>query len=149
MSEVEALRSNGVTVSFHDDGEIPDDKLKFAVIAARLNGKWIFCRHKARKTWEIPGGHREDGEKIEDTAKRELWEETGAVKADIRKVTVYGVEKDGKKSYGMLFFAEACELEALNSESEIGEVGFFDELPQSLTYPAIQPHLFKVVEGEK
>ena len=28
-------------------------------------GKWVFCRHKERNTWEIPGGHREMGEAIE------------------------------------------------------------------------------------
>ena len=54
-----------------------DKPLKYAVICARYNGKWVFCKHKNRDTYEIPGGHREDGEDIEATAKRELWEETG------------------------------------------------------------------------
>jgi len=38
----------------------------------------VFCKHKDRDTFEFPGGHREKDEKIEETAKRELWEETGA-----------------------------------------------------------------------
>lgn len=41
------------------------------------NGKWVFCRHKDRDTYEIPGVHRESGETIFETAKRELMEETG------------------------------------------------------------------------
>ena len=49
-----------------------DKPLKYAVICARYNGKWVFCKHKERDTYEIPGGHREDGEDIEATAKREL-----------------------------------------------------------------------------
>ena len=41
-------------VRFYD--EVDDALLKFAVIAARSEGKWVFCRHKERTTLEIPGG---------------------------------------------------------------------------------------------
>lgn len=64
-------------VKFH---ETVDDKLlKFAVIISKHNGKWVFCKHKERNTYEIPGGHREPNEPILETAKRELSEETGAL----------------------------------------------------------------------
>lgn len=63
--------------TFYKPNEISDDKLQIAVIAARYQGKWIFCRHKQRVTWEMPGGHKEQGETIEEAAKRELREETG------------------------------------------------------------------------
>ena len=55
-----------------------DELLRFAVIAAKYQGQWVLCRHKARSTWEFPGGHRETGETIEAAAVRELYEETGA-----------------------------------------------------------------------
>ena len=63
-------------VNFYDEAD--DSQLKFAVIISRADGKWVMCRHKDRETYEIPGGHREDGEKIIDAAIRELKEETGA-----------------------------------------------------------------------
>ena len=63
-------------VKFYD--EVDDSLLKFAVIITKTNGKWVFCKHKKRSTWEVPGGHRESGESITETAKRELYEETGA-----------------------------------------------------------------------
>lgn len=64
-------------VNFYD--EVDDSLLKFAVIISKADGKWVFCKHKERDTYEIPGGHREEGELILDTAKRELREETGAI----------------------------------------------------------------------
>lgn len=70
--------------------------LKFAVIISQSNGKWVFCKHKERDTYEAPGGHREIGEDILETAKRELQEETGATRFDIKPICVYSVT--GKNS---------------------------------------------------
>ena len=39
-----------------------DDLLKFAVIISKSNSKWVFCKHRDRDTYEVPGGHREAGE---------------------------------------------------------------------------------------
>lgn len=47
-------------VKFYETAE--DVLLKFAVTIARYKDKWIFCKHKQRNTYEIPGGHREAGE---------------------------------------------------------------------------------------
>ena len=133
-------------VTFYRPDKIADQKLKFAVIVARYQEKWVFCRHKQRTTWEIPGGHREPGEEIEETARRELAEETGAVDADIRTVAGYEVEKDGKQSYGMLFFANINRLGALSDASEIGAIQLADVLPEKLTYPEIQPQLYHRIQ---
>lgn len=141
-----------LTITFHNNNGIPDKLLKFAVIAARYDGKWIFCRHKQHTTWEIPGGHREYfdnvvGENILDTAKRELYEETGAVDFEIKPVCVYGVTSEGQTTYGLLCFAEIKALGELPPEMEIGEIKLFDTLPDKLTYPEIQPELFEKVRN--
>lgn len=128
-----------------DTINIVNDQLKFAVIAARYCGKWIFCRHKLRDTYEIPGGHREPGEDIKNTARRELQEETGATDFDLSPVCVYSVTQDGVTTYGQLFFAEVYALGELPQEMEIKEIILADNLPEKLTYPAIQPHLFERV----
>ena len=52
-------------VKFYDT--VDDSLLKFAVIISQSNGKWVFCKHKERDTYEAPGGHREVGEDIEET----------------------------------------------------------------------------------
>ena len=136
-----------IKVVFPKAAEVRDDQLKYAVIVAKYQDQWIFCRHKERQTWEIPGGHRETGETIEETAIRELREETGTTDATLHKIGVYGVTREDFTTYGMLFLAEANTLEPLSSESEIGEIRMFPFLPDSLTYPDIQPALYRRVQA--
>ena len=141
-----------MSVEFSEIGQVNDKELKFAVISAFFQGKWVFVRNKMRETWEIPGGHREIGEDINDTAKRELFEETGAKVFEIRPICDYLCDycltEDKEASYGRLFYAEIKELGDL-PESEIGEVKLFDKLPKKLTYPEIQPHLYNIMLKEK
>lgn len=131
-------------VRFYEEAE--DELLEFAVIISRTENKLVFCKHRDRDTWEVPGGHREPGETILDTAKRELYEETGALDFDIEPVCVYSVtapEKfDGMESFGMLFFADIKRFET-ELHSEIEKIAVMDKLPERLTYPEIQPCLMK------
>lgn len=99
--------------------EVEDSLLKFAVITARSGGKWVFCRHRGRTTLEIPGGHREPGESVDQTAARELREETGAKTFTLRPVCVYSVVRDdAAESFGGLYTAEISSFGALHSEIE-------------------------------
>ena len=140
-------------VKFYDT--VDDSLFKFAVIISQSNGKWVFCKHKERDTYEAPGGHREVGEDILETAKRELQEETGAIQFDIKPICVYSVtgknsvNETGEETFGLLCFAEITEF-AGKLESEIEKVELMDELPQNWTYPLIQPKLIeKYLQIEK
>ncbi len=130
-------------VRFYDEAE--DALLKFAVIAARSGGKWVFCRHRGRTTLEIPGGHREPGESVDQTAARELREETGAKTFTLRPVCVYSVVRDdAAESFGGLYTAEISSFGALHSEIE--EIFLLEEPPEgNWTYPEIQPRLVEEV----
>lgn len=135
-----------VEVKFYD--EIDDALLKFAVIIAKTDGRWIFCKHKERDTYEVPGGHREAGENILDTAKRELREETGAIDFDIKPVCVYSVkgktrvnEDINDETFGMLFVADVFSFEEIHSEIE--KIILCERLVDDWTYPFIQPKLIE------
>lgn len=131
-------------VKFYE--EIDDSLLKFAVIIAKFQGKWVFCKHKERDTLEVPGGHREPGENIEETAKRELYEETGAIRYTIEPIGIYSMTSpndfEGVETFGKLFYARVEELEP-ELHSEMEKVVIMDELPENWTYPEIQPKLLK------
>lgn len=129
-------------VNFHEF--VKDELLKFAVIVSVHNGKWVFCKHKNRNTYECPGGHREPNETIYETAKRELWEETGAKKYSLKQVCVYSVKNKDEETYGMLYFADILEFEEL-PPLEIEKIELFDQLPTDWTYPLIQPLLIKQI----
>ena len=129
-------------VRFYDD--VDDGLLKFAVIIAKTDGRWVFCKHKKRDTLEVPGGHREAGEDILETAKRELYEETGALEYDIKPVCVYSVTAednfDGVETFGMLFVADISRFEG-ELHSEIERTVISEGLAERWTYPEIQPKL--------
>ena len=133
-------------VKFYDS--VDDSLLKFAVIVSQSNGKWVFCKHKERDTYEVPGGHREAGESILETAKRELQEETGAIRFDMKPLCVYSVtgktrvNDTGEESFGLLCYAEITEF-ATELHSEMEKIVLLDELPEEWTYPLIQTKLIE------
>ncbi|RCX21477.1 8-oxo-dGTPase [Fontibacillus phaseoli] len=130
-------------VIFYEFDVIDDEKLNFAVILTQYNDQWIYVKHKERQTWEIPGGRREPNESIENTARRELYEETGALTYNLSPLCVYSVKRGiDDESYGALYYSEVLELGPLPSVSEIGEIRIMQGLPSELTYPAIQPELY-------
>ena len=140
-------KSTLVEVKFYE--QVQDELLKFAVIISRTGGKWVFCKHKERDTYEVPGGHREMGETILETAKRELREETGAIDFDIKPVCVYSVkgktrinEHIDDESFGMLFVADIISFEE-ELHSEIERILITDKLVDNWTYPLIQPQLLE------
>jgi 8-oxo-dGTP diphosphatase len=134
------------TVNFYDPLYTPDTKLTYSVISAKYQGKWIFVRHQKRTTWEIAGGHIEEGETSFEAAGRELMEETGALKFTLKCLATYSVTIDGETGWGRLYLADVSEIGAIPDISEIAEAMFSDRLPANLTHPDIQPYLFRKTE---
>lgn len=151
MCYIEIERNGGdlMSVRFYDN--VDDKLLKFAVIVSKSNGKWVFCKHKKRTTYEIPGGHREPGEDIVETARRELIEETGAIDFDLKPICVYSVidenDFDSSETFGLLCCAEIYSFGEIDSEIE--KIVLLDDLPDNWTYPNIQPYLIKEFQNRK
>ena len=117
--------------------------ITYSVICAGFNGKWLFVRHHLRSTFEIPGGHVEEGETPDEAAARELMEETGAMSFSIHCISTYSVTKGGTTGWGRLYLADVTEIGPVPDISEIAEVIMAEDLPPENTHPDIQPLLYK------
>lgn len=134
-----------IEIKFYDPLFTPESRLIYSVIAARHGNEWIYVRHWDRSTWEIPGGHIEVNETADQTAVRELMEETGALEFTINCVATYSVETDGNKDFGRLYLANVLKRGPVPDTSEIEETKLAQGLPSNLTYPEIQSRLFEMV----
>lgn len=116
-------------------------KYKYTVICTSYQGKWILSRHKNRNTWETQGGHIESNETPIECARRELFEESGIIDADIYPVCDYLGFNTQTCSNGMVFLAVVHSLGKL-PESEMAEIQTFEILPKDITYPQTLPKLY-------
>ena len=128
---------------------------KYVVVCSLYQGHWLLSRHKMRDTWETQGGHIETNETSMDTARRELYEESGITDADIYPVCDYYGYDDYGHANGVVFLAVVHKLGRL-PESEMQATELFSELPANLTYPQTTPVLiaeaakkWEEVQGEK
>jgi 2,3-bisphosphoglycerate-dependent phosphoglycerate mutase len=114
---------------------------KYTVIFARYQEKWLYCRHKNRDVFETAGGRVEPGETMLEAAKRELFEETGAVAFDIEPAFDYSVHLPAQYANGQVFFAKIHELGEM-PDFEMGEVALFESTPEKMRFPQILPVLY-------
>lgn len=98
----EFIDCNGQKVQFFDEPEKFSDVINHVLIICQIKDKWLLTNHKSRGL-EFPGGKVEKGESLEEAAKREVWEETGAI---LKELTALGTYKvfDAKGSFSKKVF---------------------------------------------
>lgn len=116
---------------------------KCVVVLSFSEGKIVLSRHRERTTWETQGGHVEPGETPLSAARRELWEESGALDYTLTPLCDYRCPSRGPAAWanGQVFVAQVRAFGPL-PDHEMAEIRAFDTLPDNLTYPAITPCLF-------
>lgn len=109
------------------------------VIVLNQNNEILLNHRSDTKTWGIPGGAAEIGERIEETASRELYEETGLNAESLELLTVlsgndfYFVYPNGDMLHSVvvLFQAKSVsgQLQIMDDESIALGYFSFDNLP--------------------
>jgi len=126
-----------------------------ASVIIHKDGKLLLQKRRDNGCWGIHGGGTELGETIEETAKRELLEETGLVANDLELMGVFS----GKELFytypngdmvAIVCVAYLCEDfsgEMLLQTDETVDLRWFeyDDLPENISPPAI-PILERCVE---
>jgi 8-oxo-dGTP diphosphatase len=92
MEQFKDANGYEVVLSFNLNafGREPDHVL----VLCKYQESWLLTDHKLRG-WEFPGGKKENGETLEQSAAREVYEETGGIVSKLSFVGEYQVSSEG------------------------------------------------------
>ena len=97
------------------------------------NGKVVLIRHTYMSGWFMPGGGLKKNETLEQAARREAFEETGAALGEIKLMGAYTNFKDWRTDHNVVFTCDEFKITG-KPDGEIAEMRLFplDELPEEL-----------------
>jgi 8-oxo-dGTP diphosphatase len=91
------LDQNGNKVELSFSQGFFGEEAKHVIVICQYKDKWLLTNHKVRGL-EFPGGKCEAGETVEETAHREVYEETGGILESLQRLAEYKVT-DAKGSF--------------------------------------------------
>ena len=111
-----------------------------AVVYRKINDdyRYLLIRNRRSSNWSFPKGHVEAGETEEETAKREIKEETGVdvlLDTGFRETVTFSPRRDTSKTV-VYFVAKALTQELIPQQEEISELRWIEigQAIQCLTY---------------
>ncbi len=120
-------------------GHAPVIHAAASVIVEREDGKILLHKRTDNGMWNYAGGAVELFEKVEDTAKRELFEETGLTALSLELFGVFSGEElhyiypngDEVSTIDIVYICRKWSGELRPQAEEVSDMGFFgiDELP--------------------
>lgn len=120
--------------------DIVPENYKSVLVFIKEDKKWLMVRNKFR-SWEFPGGHKEQNETIFETARREAFEEAGV---DIKNLQYVGYYRLASGHTTLIVTANVEKFHAIPEEFETVERKFVSKFPQSLSFnDAVYPWLVK------
>ncbi|MFJ9386804.1 RNA deprotection pyrophosphohydrolase [Peribacillus sp. NPDC101481] len=123
------LDMNGYKVEFSENPVFGESWHVF--VLSRYKGRWVLTKHRERGL-EFPGGKREAGESIEETAIREVYEETGGLVGQLQFLGQYKVHHPVKPFVKSIYYAVLRGLEKKQNYLETDGPVFLEALPDVL-----------------
>jgi 8-oxo-dGTP diphosphatase len=99
---------NKVVLSF-EERSFPEEA-KHVLVITQFGEDWLLTNHKKRGL-EFPGGKMEQGETLEEAARREVYEETGAVLSKLIRLGEYRVEDPNETFVKAVFWGIVNHME--------------------------------------
>ncbi|MEK5529390.1 NUDIX domain-containing protein [Viridibacillus sp. FSL R5-0468] len=103
----------------------------------------LLLQHRSDGVWELPGGLMEQGESLEETAKRAVLEETGFIIDDLQLLGVFSgesydskvVNSDEVYSVTAVYITRNITGKMKKDQEETGDLKYFNinQIPDSLT----------------
>lgn len=119
------------------------------VIVVDGGGRVLLQRRSDNGCWDYAGGSMELGEEAEETARRELLEETGLTARSLELLGVFSgrdmhyVYPNGDEVYNVdiVYICRAYSGQLRPQEGEVDELRFFDadRLPENISPPSRRP----------
>ncbi|OMP67401.1 RNA deprotection pyrophosphohydrolase [Domibacillus epiphyticus] len=101
---------NGYTVQISLEKGAFQETPSHVFIICRCEEGWLLTKHRKRGL-EFPGGKMEEDETLEEAARREIWEETGAAVSDLHFIGEYCVHDPDQPFLKTVFFARVTDIE--------------------------------------
>ncbi len=122
--------NNGCHVTLTFSKPLTTD-VKHVLVICRYDGKWLLTNHKERGL-EFPGGKVEAGEPLMEAAKRELYEETGAIVDSLTYIGQYEVDCKGVSFYKNIYFGHVKRFEERPHYFETNGPVFLQQFPKNI-----------------
>ena len=118
-------------------GEPPTDvgQIEFVNCIAHQENQILFCKWRDNDFWVLPGGRAEPGETAEETAHRELLEETGATLKNLEVLCYIHCFMYNLEYWGLVYLGEIKTLGSPLDLEEVSEARLFSYLPENPSKP--------------
>ncbi|SFB18335.1 8-oxo-dGTPase [Bacillus sp. cl95] len=103
MVEFKDITGKNIVLSFQEASF--KKEANHVLVMCEAEQGWVLTQHKERG-WEFPGGKREPGETLQEAAIREVFEETGAILCDLKKIGEYCVSDEGYSFVKAIFWGK-------------------------------------------
>jgi 8-oxo-dGTP diphosphatase len=111
------LDENGNQVELSFIQNAFEEEAKHVLVICQSGEEWLLTSHKKRGL-EFPGGKMEPGETLEKAARREVYEETGAILGELTFLAEYKISDPSITFVKSVFWGKVKRMEATSSYYE-------------------------------